>query len=220
MSVPIYTRSAKIDLSIPTMPNTKSKILTAALDLFNKRGFKDTTLQIIADEVGISVGNLAYHYKNKPDILSAHTEILDSKLRESLTHFRNFPNFLDFHIQLQHILAVQEEFSYIFRNQGEIAIYYPETFQLIQDFRQKLKTQIESRIEYQAEKGHLHIKTEEELNLLTNSLTHFILSSQLHQLYELEKDEKRLFRELWALIKVYLSEQGLKEYQILIHSSI
>lgn len=202
------------------MSNTKSKILSAALDLFNKSGLKNTTLQTIADEVGISVGNLAYHYKNKQDILSAHTEILDEKLQKSLTHFRNFPNFLDFHIQLQHILEVQQEFSYIFRNQGEIALNYPETFDLLKSFRQKLKAQIESRIEYQAEKGHLLIELGEEVDLLANNLTHYILSSQNHQLYEEEKDPKLLFKSLWALLKTYLSEQGLQEYTFLIHSTI
>lgn len=202
------------------MPNTKSKILSAALELFNSSGLKNTTLQIIANEVGISVGNLAYHYKNKQDIVSAHTEMLDEKLQKSLTHFRNFPNFLDFHIQLQHILEVQEEFNFIFRNQGEIAINYPETFELLKSFRQKLKAQIESRIEYQAEKGHLLIEPGEEMDVLACNLTHCILSSQLHQLYEAEKDTKLPFKSLWALLKTYLSEQGLQEYTLLIHSTI
>ncbi|MEO7308888.1 MAG: TetR family transcriptional regulator [Chitinophagaceae bacterium] len=39
--------------------DTKQKILNASLHLFNENGISNTRLQQIADETGISVGNLA-----------------------------------------------------------------------------------------------------------------------------------------------------------------
>lgn len=43
---------------------TKEKILDKALDLFNKHGVENTTVRDIAAEVGISHGNLCYHFPN------------------------------------------------------------------------------------------------------------------------------------------------------------
>ena len=53
------------------MNNTKQKILLKSLALFNTNGISNTSLRTIADEVGISVGNLQYHFKKREDIIEA-----------------------------------------------------------------------------------------------------------------------------------------------------
>ena len=50
---------------------TKDKILSAALGLFNEYGLDAVTLRQIASEVGISQGNLNYHFPKKEDIVEA-----------------------------------------------------------------------------------------------------------------------------------------------------
>ncbi len=50
---------------------TKQKILIKSLELFNYNGISKTSLRTIADEVGISVGNLQYHFKKREDIIEA-----------------------------------------------------------------------------------------------------------------------------------------------------
>ncbi|MGB0932451.1 MAG: TetR/AcrR family transcriptional regulator [Chitinophagales bacterium] len=54
-----------------TSKNTKSKILTTALKLFNEFGLAKVTLRNIAKKMGISQGNLCYHFKKREDILEA-----------------------------------------------------------------------------------------------------------------------------------------------------
>lgn len=51
--------------------NTKTRILQTALRLFNDLGLAKVTLRTIAKEMGISQGNLTYHYKKREDILVA-----------------------------------------------------------------------------------------------------------------------------------------------------
>jgi AcrR family transcriptional regulator len=53
------------------MKNTKEKILDTALELFNTLGLSKVTLRTIAKEMGISQGNLNYHYKKRDDIIEA-----------------------------------------------------------------------------------------------------------------------------------------------------
>lgn len=47
----------------------KAEIMDAAIGLFTRKGYLNTTTQDIIDEVNISRGLLYYHFKNKEDIL-------------------------------------------------------------------------------------------------------------------------------------------------------
>jgi len=53
------------------MNDTKQKILIKSLKLFNDSGISNVSLRTIADEVGISVGNLQYHFRKREDIIEA-----------------------------------------------------------------------------------------------------------------------------------------------------
>ncbi len=48
---------------------TAERILEASRRLFNKKGFAATKLTEIADDVGISQGNLSYHFPTKKDLV-------------------------------------------------------------------------------------------------------------------------------------------------------
>ncbi len=50
---------------------TKDRILHTSLKLFNERGLSQVTLRTIAKEMGISQGNLNYHFKKRQDIIKA-----------------------------------------------------------------------------------------------------------------------------------------------------
>ncbi|MDY0269157.1 TetR/AcrR family transcriptional regulator [Trichloromonas sp.] len=57
---------------------TRDRIIAAAIDLFNEQGTKGVTTNHIAAAVGISPGNLYYHFRNKGDILRAIFEEMDA----------------------------------------------------------------------------------------------------------------------------------------------
>lgn len=50
--------------------STKEKIIAKSLAMFNEYGVENITTRHIAKELGISQGNLHYHYPNKNEILS------------------------------------------------------------------------------------------------------------------------------------------------------
>jgi AcrR family transcriptional regulator len=53
------------------MKNTKQNILDTAKQLFNEFGYSNVTIRMIASKLGMSSGNLNYHFQKREDILEA-----------------------------------------------------------------------------------------------------------------------------------------------------
>lgn len=58
------------------MNTTKIEILRVATEMFLKNGYTDTTIKYISDSLGISTGNLTFHYPTKEHLLTLLVEML------------------------------------------------------------------------------------------------------------------------------------------------
>ena len=68
-------------LSTPRVADdTASQIRQVALDLFSEQGFDGTSLQQIADRLGVTKAALYYHYRSKDELLAAVVEPLFTNL--------------------------------------------------------------------------------------------------------------------------------------------
>ncbi|GAD91406.1 MULTISPECIES: TetR/AcrR family transcriptional regulator [Vibrio] len=66
---------------------TKQRIVYGALELFNQHGERNITTNHISEHLGISPGNLYYHYSNKQEIIRA---IFKDYTSELLDRFRPY----------------------------------------------------------------------------------------------------------------------------------
>ena len=60
--------------------DTKDKIIATAIDLFNIHGTKAISTNHIAKEMGISPGNLYYHFRSKNDIIRSISDNFSNEL--------------------------------------------------------------------------------------------------------------------------------------------
>ena len=56
------------------MNKTKEKVIETAIIMFNQEGTSSISTNHLAKELGISTGNLYYHFKNKEEIIRAILE--------------------------------------------------------------------------------------------------------------------------------------------------
>ncbi|MFF5263835.1 TetR/AcrR family transcriptional regulator [Actinomadura viridis] len=63
------------------MAGTKERILDGSLELFNSKGVTAVTTNHIADHLGMSPGNLYYHFRSKEHIIRALFERIDADAR-------------------------------------------------------------------------------------------------------------------------------------------
>ena len=100
---------------------TKEKILKTALGLFNNEGESAVSAVDIASVIGISPGNLYYHYKGKDEIIvqlfadfeDEIRQVLSSPVREPLKMEDNW-------VYLYIIFEEIFDFRFFYKNQSEL----------------------------------------------------------------------------------------------------
>lgn len=113
--------------------STRDRILDAALRLFNEKGERNISTNHICTELGISPGNLYYHFRNKSEIVFALFEVYRQRFEQvlhvpvdrSLTYvdkvgyfeaiFEAMWEHRFLHRDMEHLLAESEAFCEAYR---------------------------------------------------------------------------------------------------------
>lgn len=100
---------------------TRERILETSLELFNARGEPNVTTNHIADELGISPGNLYYHYRNKDDIVEQLFARYEARMDQALVvPDGRLPNLEDVWMQLHLVFECMWTFRFLYRDLVDI----------------------------------------------------------------------------------------------------
>ena len=69
----------------------RQKIQTVALDLFDRHGFENVSVEMIAQAVGCSVGNIYHYYKSKDELALQVTDHVDNAYLAYLKEYESQP---------------------------------------------------------------------------------------------------------------------------------
>lgn len=156
------------------MMNTKERILAAALQLFNAQGEANVTTNHIAAHLGMSPGNLYYHFRNKNHIIAGIFAQYSAHLRQSFTPQTALESngtaslAMWFHY-LDATFYVMWEFRFFYANLNDILRRDPKLHQQYLVTQQLLTSNLQALLRELARQQVLSI-TEAEIAPLTDIL--------------------------------------------------
>src|ERR1700761_5825642 len=65
-------------------PDARARLVSAALDLFNERGYDRTTVAQIAARAGLTKSTFFRHFPDKRDVLAAGQDVLSQLLADGI----------------------------------------------------------------------------------------------------------------------------------------
>ena len=100
---------------------TRERILDASLAMFNAQGEPNVTTNHIADELGISPGNLYYHFRNKDDIVEQLFTRYEARIDDALlVPEERLPNLEDIWLQLHLVFECMWAYRFLYRDLVDI----------------------------------------------------------------------------------------------------
>ena len=192
--------------------STKDRIIDEAVTLFNKEGYANISLQDIANEIGMSRGNLAYHFGDKDRLLKSIVDQVWERMAEESQKRRNFPSFQNVHNEVKLYHALHLQYSFIF---GDLRVLKHPI--LRQQFKasslQSIKDN-EEAIAYGIQIGSMKAEPFPgiyyNLALIIWMLSIFWIPQQTIREEEAEKDPTKA---VWTLMLPYLTEKGIRSFK-------
>ncbi len=199
------------------MKHTKNSILEQSLKLFNRYGFVNVRLQHIADAGSISVGHLAYHFKNKDSIIESLYDQLKEQQEVLLYDFRTVHLFEDIKQQLQLIFRLQKKYLFFYLDTLEVLRAYPAIKEKHQQHIAWQLQQIEWMFEFNIFRGSFKENQDGQNKKLdwlfwiaVDNWMHARLISGLDHL-----NEEDFLQDVWNLLMPYFTAEGQEEFQLL-----
>lgn len=158
---------------------TRERILLCALDLFNEQGEPNVTTLEIATEMGISPGNLYYHFHGKEPLILA----LFERFREELTPLLNPPadarlDVEDYWLFLHLIVERMAQYRFLFQDLSNLAGRLPKLAHGIRQWLNALKRTLASLL--------ARLQADQQLDSNTQALGQLVEQITLTLLFSLD----------------------------------
>lgn len=205
------------------MKQTKKHILDVTTRLFNERGFVNIRLQHIADEANLSIGNLAYHFPTKKDLLSNVYDRLVQAQIDLLNELCIVPLFEHIDRRWDNVYSTQNTYAFFYQDTLEILRYDQSIAEKYRKHIEWEKEQYQQILEFNCSRGAmvgLHDKEEvkqkaELIWLMENSWLQLAIISDKQ-----DSDVKAFKQFMWQSLTPYFSPIGQQEYRQLMTQKI
>lgn len=172
------------------MKKTKEIILDTSLELFNSLGLSKVTLRTIANEMGISQGNLNYHFNKREDIIETLYFQLIQNIDSSMSSMEASKN------PFQLLVSI---------SQSIMSNFYEYRFFLL-DFVQIMRENKKIRIHYTA------LTLQRELQF--SSLFNLLIEHDLMRKEVLPNEYKNLYKRFHMLSEYWISDAEIHHSKI------
>jgi AcrR family transcriptional regulator len=197
------------------MLSTKQRILDSSVKLFNEFGVDAVRLQQIAEDTGISVGNLAYHYKSKDAIVeSVYEQVLD-EFAHIFRQYLQSPDLTDFDQQLSRYYQFFKANQFYIAGFLKVAPEPASHAAAWQEAIGKMRLQLRSWLLFHRQRQTLHNSlTTSQYDPVAESLWMLLIFQPLSCTLRGQVSNETSYKQaVWRFLTPYFTEQGLAEYR-------
>lgn len=196
---------------------TREKIIQESVYLFNERGISPVTLRDIADRVGISIGNLAYHFKNKDFIIEEIFSIMEIERQKRLSEVQMIPSFDNANRQTLAILKISYKYRFFYLDTLDILRAYPAIAKLHKKQVEDSINYVQAILDYSVGSGNMkpepYTGCYRRLSETVWSIMQFwLMSEAIRGIKKHSANEARI--TLWSLVEPHLTEKGRKNFPL------
>jgi AcrR family transcriptional regulator len=200
---------------------TKAKILAVATQLFNKKGVADITLRDIAEGCKISIGNLAYHFKNKDAIILEIFQQMEDERKALLSKVQFIPTFENIHEQVLSILKLSLKYKFFHVSTLYLVRSYPSIAKLHRLYIESHIQYIKAMLDYSVGVGNLQPEPipgyyERMAELVWITLHFWLMQEEIrgskgHNILQARQI-------MWEMVYPHLTEKGLPKLSVLMET--
>jgi AcrR family transcriptional regulator len=194
---------------------TKQYIAEKALALFNSKGFVNVRLQHIADAAFVSVGHLAYHFKNKDAITGLLYDELCAQQVQLLNEFRVLPLFDDLNRYLKAVFGLQERYIFFYLDTLEIVRAYPEIRDKHQQHIAWQWTQLQGMLNFNIARGSMVALSAEQVTTTARQLRLLMDGWRHSRRIETQAadTQNEFLQDMWGFLQPFFTDMGAREYR-------
>ena len=177
----------------------KEKIVNGTLELYMRMGVKSVNMDEVATNLGISKKTLYVYFDNKQDLVNhcfqKHYDLVSEMINTSAAQFEN---------AIDELFAIDESCSLVMKQTnpyllGELKRYYPNTWTLIEQLKEKVLFNIIKKNLYKGVKQEIYRK-EIDVDIIAKLMVNRIDTLINEEVFPLTHYD---FRKLLTEIRIY-----------------
>jgi AcrR family transcriptional regulator len=199
---------------------TREKILATSLDLFNQYGISNVSSKHVSEVMGISYGNLCYHFPKKDDIILQLYLDMQEKLDQQFEQVqRDIFNFEFMLAGLKDLFNILYEYKFIYLGITKVIRHFETIKKHAQEQNQVRGKTLNTIGTFLVEQGYLKpFESKEHKDMLIHALLMVINSwiSDAEVFFQKEENKIEYYVKLFFnMVKPLLTESGLEKYELI-----
>lgn len=192
--------------------STKEKIIDYAIRYFNEHGYGAASLQQLAQGLGISRGNLTYHFRSKTALLKAIVAQMWQQLEGLRARSREFPSFENLQREIRAFQQFQQQYAFIFLDAKVFLV--PQIRTQLQALRQESIQHYMNTILFSIRMGNMQPEPVPGIYYNLCSLLWMLSFSWISQQMLLQEGEATGWEKLmWSMLLPHFTPKGIAAFR-------
>ncbi|WP_437882537.1 TetR/AcrR family transcriptional regulator [Pseudomonas sp. LRF_L74] len=188
---------------------TRDRILECALALFNQQGEPNVSTLEIATEMGISPGNLYYHFHGKEPLTMALLERFQSEMAPLLDPPNEIRLGIEEHwLFLNLIVERLEQYRFLFQDLSNLAGRLPKLARAIRNWLNQLKRTLAELLVRLKKRGYLHSDTQAMGQLVEQITLTLLFSLDYQRILGLEARVSQVVYQVMMLVTPHMEDRA------------